>query len=98
MQINNIYIIYTYTIGIGNENKFYNFIIKIMAIANLSIPQIHCISCDALIRLSLNNLDGIRSSSVNLSSKIATIEFNDKIITKEKIQQQIQEYTGYKVL
>jgi len=68
-----------------------------MAIANLSIPQIHCISCDALIKLSLKKLSGIRSSSVNLSSKIATIEFDDKVITKEKIQQQIQKDTWYNV-
>lgn len=66
-----------------------------MANITFSIPQIHCISCEALIRLSLKNLLGIRTSSVDLSSKTATVEFDDQIITKEKIQQQIQKDTGY---
>ena len=63
----------------------------------LSIPEIHCMACEALIKLSLKKIAGIRSASVNVWRKTATIDFDDTITSKDDIQQQIEKYTGYKV-
>lgn len=68
-----------------------------MKTTNFSIPEIHCMSCEVLIRLSLKKIPGIKSTAVNSSSKIATIDFDDNLVSKDKIQQQIQKETGYKV-
>lgn len=69
-----------------------------MATANLSIPDIHCMSCELLIKSSLKKLPGIKTTSVNLRNKTAMIDFDDTLVSKEKIQEQIQKDTGYKVL
>ena len=63
----------------------------------LSIPEIHCMSCEALIRLSLKKTLGIKSIVTNLKNKTATIDFDDKLVHKEQIQQQIQKETWYNV-
>lgn len=62
-----------------------------------SIPEIHCMSCEALIRLSLKKLPGILWTAVDLRTKTANIDFNENIISKEEIQQQIEKETGYKL-
>ena len=74
---------------------FFNFII--MTNTTFSIPEIHCMSCEALIRLSLKKMPGITSVTTNLKTKTATIDFDDKFVHKEQIQQQIQKETWYKV-
>lgn len=91
-------IIHTYTIGTGTENHFILFIITPMTKINFSIPEIHCMSCELLIKLALKKLPGIKATSVNLRDKTAMIDFDDSLVSKEKIQQQIQKDTGYKVL
>jgi len=68
-----------------------------MTTTTFSIPEIHCMSCEALIRLSLKKLPGIKQSSVNYKTKNATIEFDNSLISKDKIKQQIATDTGYKV-
>jgi copper chaperone CopZ len=55
----------------------------------LSIPEIHCMSCEMLIKLSLNKLPGITTSSTDLKTKKVTIDFDDSVISKTKIIEQI---------
>ncbi len=69
----------------------------IMTNITFSVPEIHCMACEGLIKLSLKKISGIRSASVNVWSKTATIDFDDTITSKDDIQQQIEKYTGYKV-
>ncbi|MEI7557411.1 MAG: heavy metal-associated domain-containing protein [bacterium] len=64
-----------------------------MTNTNFSIPEIHCMSCEALIRVSLKEMPGINSVATNLSAKTATIDFDDNIVHKQQIQQQIQKET-----
>ena len=62
-----------------------------------SVPEIHCMACEGLIKLSLKKILGIRSASVNVWHKTVMIDFDDTVTSKNDIQQQIEEYTGYKV-
>jgi len=64
----------------------------------LSIPQIHCSSCETLIKLSLKEFPGIKQSSVNSQTKTVDIEYDDGIISRDKIANHIQKETGYKVI
>lgn len=64
----------------------------------LFIPQIHCSSCEALIKLSLKEFPGIKQSSVNSQTKTVDIEYDDGIISRDKIANHIQKETGYKVI
>ena len=64
----------------------------------LSIPEIHCMSCEMLIKMSLNKLPGIKQSSTDLKTKKVTLDFDDSVISKSKIIEQITEDTGYKVI
>ena len=68
-----------------------------MTNTTLSIPQIHCSSCESLIRLSLKKLTGIQRSSVNSQTKIVNVEYDDKLISRDKIANHIHKETGYKV-
>jgi len=54
-------------------------------------------SCSALIKLSLNKLPGIKQSSTDLKTKKVTLDFDDSVISKSKIIEQITKDTGYKV-
>lgn len=63
----------------------------------LSIPQIHCSSCERLINLSLKKLSGIKQSSINLQTKTVNIQYDDKSISRDKIANHIQKETGFKV-
>ena len=63
----------------------------------LSIPEIHCMSCEMLIALSLKKVPGITKSSTDLKTKKVTIDFDDSVISKNKIIDQITKDTGYKV-
>lgn len=42
-----------------------------------SAPAIHCHSCDALIRESLDGVDGIRSVHVDVGKKTVTLDYAD---------------------
>ncbi len=68
-----------------------------MTNTKLSIPEIHCPSCEMLIKLSLKKLSGIKQSSVNIQAKTTNIEYDDKLISRDKIVNHIQKETGFKV-
>jgi len=68
-----------------------------MTNTTLSVPEIHCFSCEALIKLSLKKLPGIKQSSIDSRKKIVSIDYDDKLISKDKIANHIQKETWYKV-
>ena len=61
-----------------------------MTTTNFSVPKINCGACEKLIKISLGKLPGVKKSSVNTSSKTVTVEFDETLVSKEKIQQQAQ--------
>ncbi len=63
-----------------------------MTTTTLSVPQIHCASCDALIKMWLKKLSGVKNVSVN--GKSVTVE-HDVSLDKSKIVQQIKDTTWY---
>ncbi len=63
----------------------------------LSIPEIHCMSCDMLIQMSIKKIPGISSVDTDLKTKKVTIDFDEKQTSKDKIVSQIVEETWYKV-
>lgn len=72
-------------------NKKLLFFIPI-AMTNIQIsnPKIHCTACEKLIKMSLNKLPGVKDTSVDLNAKTVSVEFDDKQISKEKIQSAVQ--------
>lgn len=62
----------------------------------LKIKGMHCSSCAINIDFDLEDLEGIKSSKTSYAKEECEVEFDDKIISIEKITEQIQK-TGYKV-
>ena len=52
---------------------------------NLTIKGMHCPSCETLIKDSLEETDGVKHVDISAQKGSATVEFDEKKITKEKI-------------
>ncbi len=63
----------------------------------LSIPDIHCNSCEKLIHASVDNEPGIISVSVFVEKKETEVTYDEKKIHKNDIMKLISEWTGYTV-
>ncbi len=63
----------------------------------LSIPEIHCPSCEKLIKASIGDLQWIQSVLVSLEKKEVEIQYNPKEISSDKIISSIYEWTWYSV-
>ncbi|AKH32961.1 putative copper-transporting ATPase PacS [candidate division SR1 bacterium Aalborg_AAW-1] len=61
------------------------------------IPEIHCPSCEKLVKASMSGLQGIQSVSISLPNKEVEIQYNPGEINPDKIISSIQEGTGYTV-
>lgn len=61
----------------------------------LSIPEIHCMSCEKLIRASIDKEPWIKSVNVLVEKKEAEVDYDKKLIEKNNIIQIIHEWTGY---
>ena len=68
-----------------------------MTKTTLSVPDIHCPSCEKLIKASLADLPGIQSVDVSLEKKTVEINYNDSAISGKALISAIQEGTGYVV-
>lgn len=62
------------------------------------MPDIHCSSCEKLIRASIEDIQGINSVSVFLEKKEVEIFYDEKKIESKDIRQAISEWTGYSVI
>ena len=51
-----------------------------------------------LIKMSIKKLPGIQTTSINSKDKVLSLQYDDRLISKEKIAQQIHQDTGYKVV
>lgn len=63
----------------------------------ISISGMHCASCAQKIESNLSRLKGIKSANVNIATERATVEFNEKIISEDKINNVIEKL-GYGVI
>jgi Cu+-exporting ATPase len=63
----------------------------------ISISGMHCASCVQKIESNLRKLKGVKSANVNIATERATIEFNEKITSEDKINDLI-ERLGYEVI
>lgn len=57
----------------------------------ISIPDIHCKSCEKLIHASLDNVTGIKSVSVFLDKKEAEVNYDEKKTNKNTIIKLVSE-------
>tara|TARA_Y100000310_G_C20669659_1_gene809536 strand:+ start:258 stop:2426 length:2169 start_codon:yes stop_codon:yes gene_type:complete len=51
----------------------------------LNITGMHCASCSTLVNKTLDKLDGVEKSNVNLTTSKATIEFDEKKVNISKL-------------
>ncbi|OGI12673.1 copper-translocating P-type ATPase [Candidatus Micrarchaeota archaeon RBG_16_36_9] len=63
----------------------------------ISITGMHCASCAQKIELNLKNLRGVKSANVNIATERATVEFNEKTVSEDKIINAIEKL-GYGVI
>jgi len=60
----------------------------------IKCPDMHCAGCKEKITEAVNSLDGIIKLNIDLESKVVTVTFNTKKISREKILEKIAE-AGY---
>ena len=65
--------------------------------ASITIKGMNCASCVARIEKSLKKQSGVSTANVNLATGKATIEYDSKKVSKEKLEQTIVD-TGYEVI
>ena len=63
----------------------------------ISISGMHCASCAQNIESNLSKLKGVKSANVNIATERATVEFNEKMISEDKITTAIEKL-GYGVI
>jgi len=56
----------------------------------LSITGMHCASCSTLINRALDKVDGVSKSNVNLTTNKASVEFDENIVSMEKLIETIR--------
>ncbi len=61
------------------------------------IKGMHCASCVNVIEKSLKKVDGVENCIVNLATEKATVTYDSKIVTKEKISDAVKN-VGYQAM
>ncbi len=64
---------------------------------SLKISGMSCAACAARIEKGLNKLDGVNSANVNFAVERATVEYDEKLINEEKLDDTIRKL-GYDVI
>lgn len=80
-------------IKVQNKSLFRRSMKKI----SIPISGMHCASCAQNIERSLRKLKGVSNANVNFATERATVEFNEKIISENKIFETIEK-SGYTVI
>jgi Cu+-exporting ATPase len=80
-------------IKVQNKSLFRRSMKKI----SIPISGMHCASCAQNIEKSLRKLKGVSNANVNFATERATVEFNKKIISENKIFETIEK-SGYTVI
>ncbi|CDM67009.1 heavy-metal-associated domain-containing protein [Pyrinomonas methylaliphatogenes] len=60
----------------------------------LKIKGMHCESCAADIKETLEETDGVRSAEVSLNDRAAIVEFDERVIQQSALIKKIQDL-GY---
>jgi len=61
----------------------------------LSVPEIHCGSCEKLIKASLSDVEWIKSIAVDLATKDVEISYDAEKLSPNQLSDLIHEWTGY---
>ena len=67
------------------------------AVANFGVGSMHCAACSARVEKALQKLSGIKSTSVNLASEKARVEYDPKQTRLSLIKQAVEQ-EGYTVI
>jgi copper chaperone CopZ len=62
--------------------------------AELHISGMHCDSCAALIKDTLEETTGVRSADVNFGGKTAVVQFDTSVVQQQTLVKKIQDL-GY---
>ena len=62
--------------------------------AEFHIDGMHCDSCAALIKDTLEETAGVRSADVNFGGKTAVVQFDENVVQQKTLIKKIQD-TGY---
>jgi Cu+-exporting ATPase len=62
--------------------------------AELHISGMHCDSCAALIKDTLEETAGVESADVNFGGKTAVVQFDDNVVQQQTLVKKIQDL-GY---
>lgn len=62
--------------------------------AKLIVEGMHCASCAADIRETLEEIEGVRRAEVDFQSKAATVEYDEERISASALVERIEEL-GY---
>ena len=65
-----------------------------MATQQLQLRGMSCAACAGAVERSIKNVPGVQSCSVNFAAEQATVEFNERSTSVEKIQQAVSD-AGY---
>lgn len=63
----------------------------------IKIEGMHCEGCSKRLTKVLNNVEGINTVEVSLENKLAQIEYDEKIVKLEDLQEAIQD-AGFEVV
>jgi Cu+-exporting ATPase len=63
----------------------------------VTIPEIHCPSCEKLVKASISSLQWIQSVSVSLPKKEVEIQYNPEEVSPKNIISSLHEWTWYTV-
>lgn len=65
---------------------------------NLAVKGMHCSSCETKFKAKATSIDGVSSiNNVSSANNTATIEFDEKTISAEKIIKTLADQTGYTI-
>jgi Cu+-exporting ATPase len=65
--------------------------------AQIKISGMHCAACAQIIQKALSKAEGVTEASVNLTTEIAYVEYDDEQTSEEKLKRVIKN-TGYDVI
>ncbi len=68
-----------------------------MRTATFNISGMHCASCSARNERTLGKLQGVRDATVNFATRLARVEFDETILSEDKIHKAVVD-NGYQVM
>ena len=57
---------------------------------NFEIGGMHCKSCAALVKMTLSDLDGIKSAEADFAKRRASVEFDESRVSEARIIREIK--------